>query len=290
MTGSRRHPNVGDPQNVFDEILARRLSRRSMLKGSLGLAAMSLFGGCQSLRDAQDTGPRLGFTSIPPSKADAVIVAPEYEWHVVNAWGDPIMPGAPDFKPDASQSAAEQAMQAGMFHDGMTIFRCRRGRAPPPTGSSRSTSSTPTTTCCRRTAWRRGRREGPEIEERARPGRVRGAVRRRTWRTVKDSPYGRRITADTPFALRGPAAGHAWMRTAADPEGRTVLGTFNNCANGTRPWGTYLSCEENFTAYFVNDSGRIPRLQDRYGIPPTKDSWGFRWHEFDERFDAVQAS
>ena len=38
----------------------------------------------------------------------------------------------------------------------------------------------------------------------------------------------------------------------------------------------------------MNDSGRIPRLQDRYGIPPTKDSWGFRWHEFDERFDAVK--
>ena len=78
------------------------------------------------------------------------------------------------------------------------------------------------------------------------------------------------------------------MRTAEDPTGTRVRGTFQNCANGYTPWGTYLSCEENFTAYFVNDSGSIPRLQDRYGIPTTKDSWGFRWHEFDERFDAVK--
>ncbi|MET1081528.1 MAG: PhoX family phosphatase, partial [Burkholderiales bacterium] len=83
-------------------------------------------------------------------------------------------------------------------------------------------------------------------------------------------------------------AGHPLMRTAQDPTGTIVKGTFQNCANGYTPWGTYLSCEENFTAYFVNDSGNILRLQDRYGIPTTKDSWGFRWHEFDERFDAVK--
>ena len=78
------------------------------------------------------------------------------------------------------------------------------------------------------------------------------------WRTVADSRYGRRITADTPFRIKGPAAGHPLMRTAEDPSGTRVRGTFQNCANGYTPWGTYLSCEENFTAYFVNDSGQHP--------------------------------
>ncbi len=52
---------------------------------------------------------------------------------------------------------------------------------------------------------------------------------------MKDSPYDRRITADTSFEVRGPAAGHPSMRTAADPEGRTVRGTFNDCASGRTP-------------------------------------------------------
>ncbi|MGH8729625.1 MAG: PhoX family protein [Burkholderiales bacterium] len=276
---------------TFDEVLAARVSRRTILKGSLGLAAVSLFGSCQSVREAlkTETGPLIGFTSAPISKADAVVVPPGYTWQVVNAWGDPIMSGAPDFKPDASQTAAEQAMQSGMFHDGMHYF-------PLPKGSNSSThgliainyeyTDDNLLTTEGMTDW------SADKVQKSKNAHGLGVYEVRfdgkTWKTVKDSQYGRRITADTPFAIRGPAAGHEWMRTAADPEGKKVNGTFQNCANGYTPWGTYLSCEENFTAYFVNDSGQIPRMQDRYGIPTTKNSWGFRWQEFDERFDAVK--
>ena len=41
------------------------------------------------------------------------------------------------------------------------------------------------------------------------------------WQMVRPSRYARRFTASTPFAVGGPAAGHALMRTAADPAGRT---------------------------------------------------------------------
>ena len=217
------------------------------------------------------------------------MVPQEYTWHLVNAWGDPIMAGAPDFKPDASQSAAEQAMQSGMFHDGMHYF-------PLPNGSNSSAhalvginyeytddnllSTDGMATWNAEKVQKSKNAHGLGVFEIQWDGT--------RWRTVRDSKYGRRITADTPFRIKGPAAGHPLMRTAQDPTGTIVKGTFQNCANGYTPWGTYLSCEENFTAYFVNDSGNIPRLQDRYGIPTTKDSWGFRWHEFDERFDAVK--
>jgi secreted PhoX family phosphatase len=105
-----------------------------------------------------------------------------------------------------------------------------------------------------------------------------------TWTVVRTSPYARRITARTPMRVAGPAAGHPLLRTAADPTGLTVLGTLNNCAHGHTPWGTYLTCEENFNGYFVNESDAAPALQKRYGI--TKTGFRYRWHEHDARFDA----
>jgi secreted PhoX family phosphatase len=85
--------------------------------------------------------------------------------------------------------------------------------------------------------------------------------------------------------ISGPAAGDPAMRTAADPTGTSVLGTVNNCANGFTPWGTYLTCEENWNGYFVNRGAPIPANQTRYGINATGS--GYRWHEFDGRWDAA---
>ena len=118
------------------------------------------------------------------------------------------------------------------------------------------------------------------------------------WKVVRPSQYARRITSRTPMRFSGPAAGHALLQTAADPTGTTVLGTLNNCAHGVTPWGTYLTCEENFNGYFVNASGDIAGVpdaaqqahllkgQNRYGI--TKTGFGYRWHEHDARFDAAR--
>ena len=68
----------------------------------------------------------LGFTSVPVSTADTVVVPPGYAADVLYAWGDPISDG-PAFRPDASNTAAEQALQAGMHHDGLHFFPLPRG-------------------------------------------------------------------------------------------------------------------------------------------------------------------
>lgn len=107
-----------------------------------------------------------------------------------------------------------------------------------------------------------------------------------TWALVKDSQYNRRITPlNTQMTIDGPAAGHPRMKTNADPEGMTVIGTVNNCAGGMTPWGTYLMAEENFHGYFwtdVVDADGKPDISahadaakmKRYGVPGRWYAWG----------------
>ena len=87
------------------------------------------------------------------------------------------------------------------------------------------------------------------------------------WKTNVDGRLNRRITAYTEMQLTGPAAGDDKLKTNADPTGTKVLGTFNNCANGSTPWGTYLTCEENFNGFFGSQNPIDVPIEDaRYGI------------------------
>jgi secreted PhoX family phosphatase len=104
------------------------------------------------------------------------------------------------------------------------------------------------------------------------------------WSVVPNSKYARRITADTPMEITGPAAGHDRMKTMADPAGKEVLGMLNNCAGGVTPWGTWVTCEENINGYFwgkLTDDHSEARNHKRYGVPGNRYAWG-KWHE---RFD-----
>lgn len=46
----------------------------------------------------------------------------------------------------------------------------------------------------------------------------------------------------------GPAATDVFVNVNADTLGNKIIGTLGNCSGGTTPWGTILSCEENFQA------------------------------------------
>ncbi|HEX8509753.1 MAG TPA: alkaline phosphatase PhoX, partial [Propionibacteriaceae bacterium] len=105
----------------------------------------------------------------------------------------------------------------------------------------------------------------------------------RPWKYVRGGAHNRRITANTPFALTGPAAGSDLVKTAADPTGKRVFGTFGNCAGGTTPWGTILSGEENFNGYFVANPD-APGSK-RYGLTATPSTYG--WEKIDPRFNAT---
>lgn len=108
------------------------------------------------------------------------------------------------------------------------------------------------------------------------------------WSIVLDSPYNRRITADTPMEITGPARGHRLVATAADPAGVSSLGTWNDCGSGRTPWGTYLACEENFHGYFSSSDPalEIPPAFARYGIG--REDRGHGWAAADARFDVAR--
>lgn len=111
------------------------------------------------------------------------------------------------------------------------------------------------------------------------------------WRFLRDSQWNRRLTADTPMELRGPARGHPMMRSAGDPAGRWALGTMANCAGGRTPWGTYLSAEENIQDYFGDWAllrghpdldPRLRAIHSRFKVHERTSLYG--WERVDPRF------
>ena len=121
----------------FADVIEARLSRRSVVGGGLadrgGRVARAASARCSGRARAGATHrnrPLLGFKGIPVSSADTVVVPEGYTAEVLIAWGDPVSDG-PAFKPDASNSAAEQARQWGMHNDGVVYFPIRGSAARP---------------------------------------------------------------------------------------------------------------------------------------------------------------
>ncbi|QNM97328.1 PhoX family protein [Chitinimonas koreensis] len=279
----------------LSQLIDASVSRRQVLAGGAALSASGLFAGLLSSPAAAATVPAapkataLGFQSVPFSTADKVVVPEGYLAEVLYAWGDPI--GAkgkqPAFAKDASNSAEEQALQAGMHHDGMRFF-------PLPLGSSASKHGLLAinheyvdpgllTTDGNKTMTEEKYRKalaavGVSVVEVAKQ-------KDGSWQVVRPSKYARRITAATPIALSGPAAGHDLLKTEADPTGREVLGTLQNCSNGWTPWGTYLTCEENFDTLFCDFSQKSDHdfNKTRYGVADEEKL--YKWNEIDARWD-----
>lgn len=272
----------------FSEILEARISRRQMLKGAVALALAGglplQLGGCATGGLRRDG--RLGFKGITVSTADTVRVPQGYSTSVLYRWGDPVgsAAGMPAFKPDASNSAAEQALQAGMHHDGIHYFPLPYGAESSGHGLLVINHEYTDDGLLHPDGFANWSAEKVRKAQNAHGCSV-IEVRQQggQWNVVQPSKYARRVTGNTPMRISGPAARAAAMKTAADPAGTEVLGTLNNCAHGYTPWGTYLTCEENWDGYFASSSA-LSADHRRNGISPK--GRGYRWHEFDERFDA----
>jgi hypothetical protein len=265
------------------------IDRRKVLAGGLALMAGGFFRNGRA-QDGPSRKIPACFKPIAPSFEDRVRVPEGYAARVLCCWGDPIgsPDGSPPFKADASNPPKDQLLQFGMNFDGMSFF-------PLPAGSLHPTSGL---LCVNHEYSDRGLlhplRPGfayaPEQVEKEMAAHgvtvCEIALVRGSWRVRRPSAYARRVTGDSKIRIGGPARGHRLMRTAFDPDGETVRGTLNNCANGVTPWGTFLTCEENFNGYFSHwgldpDLRRYGLLKSEYGWAKAGPDGGVRFERFD---------
>lgn len=281
---------------TFQEIINKQLenpSRRNMLKGSMGVAALGFLGlaGCGGGGDAVATPGAgstqlnaVGFSSTPLSLADSVQVADGYQFQVLYKLGDPIAAGVSEYMNDGTDAAnnpEEFQFRSGDHHDGMYFFGIGANNTWDPEASERGLlvinheAITEIFLHANGATTVAGVRDANEsLKEMYIHGVSVVEVRRGSdgqYSVVQNSLFNRRIHTFTDMEISGPLRGNAAMVTKYSPAGTRTRGTINNCASGYTPWGTYLACEENWEGYFANanDTGRstneVASLR-RYGI------------------------
>ena len=280
---------------LMGEIIATRFNRRDLLKGALAVTAINTTIGGLALsaspRAMAAASPNFGFNEIEAGVDDKHHVAPGYTSEILIRWGDAVLADAPAFEP-MNQTAEAQAKQFGYNNDFIGYF--------PIDGSNEHgllCVNHEYTNESLMFPGLSGEQDGKEIkfkemtkaladiEMMAHGGAVIELKRENgKWSVAKDSKFARRITADTPMELTGPAAGDALLSTNTDPTGTKVFGMVNNCAGGITPWGTWLSAEENFNGYFWGKAAEDhPNAESfkRYGVPGNWVNWGAYYDRFD---------
>lgn len=284
----------------MNDILAARLSRRQALQGGVGVTATALLGSlslaaCGGSSSATPTPTQtaallaLGFSAVAKNKNDLVTVPDGYQVSILHALGDPIHYGDESWKNNGTETADSYNRRIGDGHDGMYYFglaedgkfdanRSDRGLlcvnheyvVQPyglhPTGLTAGAA-----------------RVASEVEKEIYAHGVSVVeVKRGTgmdMAMVRGSKYNRRITSATEMVFSGPAKGNDFLKTKYSTDGTKTRGTNNNCANGYTPWGTYLTCEENWLNVVgraaaddaKRDTKDVVSLK-RYGLPEGRKS------------------
>lgn len=274
----------------FESILNSRLmnnqlSRRQVLKTTSGAAAVFMAAslvGCgsddndnNSATTPPTTTPKpetpqrpetLSFKAVDKNKNDLITVPEGYEATVLYALGDPLSSQISAWQDSSRESGASYTMRSGDCHDGMHFFGVGSNNKWDSNQSARGllvlnheyinpnylhpTGATVVT----------GKRtvEDEVIKEFNAHGisvvEVRKDEKTSKVSMVKDSVFNRRITATTEMEFGGPVKGAELVKTRFSSNGSKTRGTHNNCGNGYTPWGTYLTCEENYIGYFARNA------------------------------------
>ena len=250
----------------------------------------------------------LKFTAVAHSTAETMSVAAGYKAEMILPLGMPLISGIEDWKDNREQSAESFEWRMGDNHDGMWFFGKNGGAYDAKASDNgllvinheyvnskelspfgyyviQDTDAAPIFK--NRRLASDVRREvnchGVSVVEMTRRADGMG------YEMVPNSKYNRRVTSSTIAQLTGPVAGSDLVKTKFDPTGYQTRGINNNCGAGLSPWGTYLTCEENFLGVFARgqDASQLSAGQNygrvRYGAEPDFSSWGYLWHTPDAK-------
>ena len=305
----------------FGEVLEVNISRRKLIKGGLAAATTTFLTANAATASSKYWKPKYKrLVNFEPVKvADGSgpwpSISPDYQWDVIVPWGEPLQPGGPAF--NYPPTSTDQEKQIGIGHDGMHFFpiksfrkrrfgwndyrdwddkkdwhhnmhKYRRGRGNQHGFLCINHEFGRNSLIFDKGVASNGDENQPESLEEVRTSQHAHGIsvveikeRYGKWSQVK-SKFSRRIHVNTPVKFSGPVAKSNLL---GDLRTRPPRGTVNNCANGSTPWGTYLTCEENFNGYFgATDPSWTPtEEQERYGFD--NDGFNYGWEKFDPRFD-----
>ena len=245
------HVRPADFSDAADRPLRGKLisTRREFIRGiaaagACTVGAVAMNGSAAHLFGEQAYAQGVGnsfsdFTAIAASSADAFEVPPGFRAGVLISWGGIFRDGD------------RRALRYGFNNDFLAYFPLRGSREGllfvnheypdpfflhgyKPDGSPKTPAQVQ--------------------EEQDSVGNSVVHIRRRRnglWGVVSPSEYNRRIYGDRPdLEFTGPLAG-------APGIGATAHGSVANCSGGITPWGTALSCEENFDDYGLDVEAEV---------------------------------
>ena len=196
----------------------RREFLKFMGKGGLTLGLLPVINACQSL----GLGKSMPIEAIAPSSEDNLVLSPGLKWNTLISWGDPI----------------NKSEQFGFNNDYIAFIPVSDTEAllwvnhesPSPIFVSKYV--------------RGGKRTKEQVmaEQKVVGGSIIKIVKTdRGWEYIPNAPVNRRIDGTTkiPFANGERIAGKKY-----------AIGTLGNCAGGYTPWGTIITCEENYHDYY----------------------------------------
>ncbi len=292
--GSARERGPRTAQPAIGELLQTVVSRRRFSAAVLSSAALAgalpgALAGCGGIRRPRRGG---GFAEVPFSATAEDLLPEGYSRQVLVRWGDPLFGDAPDFEP-ARQSRDAAERRFGYNNDHLAYLPIDPAAAGSDHGLLVVNHEYPQPWIMwdgleEDTAASRMDEAQVDVSMAAVGLSVLEVVREQgQWRVVQSSRYNRRVSMFTPIEIRGPAAGHPRLRTSADPEGRTVLGTHDNCNGGVTPWGTVLSGEEGSGDFFSGDYTKSPdrELLERYYYDAQSDTGDYGWGRFHPRLN-----